>query len=107
MDILQVCDLCRLFNVFLPLYMLKSEMEVIKCSRLFTEQHCDKNQQMHEYMGSKLNIISSYLGFVSNILTLPFVICVDKQTDCGKISSWYFSELLSVPRHKAYPPIPT
>ena len=35
--------------------------------------------QMHENWGEKL-IISSDFGYVSNILTLPSIICADKQS---------------------------
>ena len=52
-------------------------------------------------------IISSYLGYVSNILTLSFIICVGKRSGGFKISSQYFTKMLSIPRFRSYRPFPT
>ena len=51
-------------------------------------------------------IISSYLGYVSNILTLSSILCVGKGSGGFKISSRYFTKMLSIPRFRAYRPIP-
>ena len=56
-------------------------------------------------MGSKL-IISSDFGYVSDILTLPSIIYADKRSGGCKISSRYFSKMLSTPRYRTYRPIP-
>ena len=61
---------------------------------------------MHENWGEKL-IISSDLGYVYNILTLPSIICADKQSGGCKISSRYFRKMFSIPRYWTYRPIPT
>ena len=55
----------------------------------------------------KKHIISSYLGNVSNILTLPSIICVGKRSGGFKILSQYFTKMLSIPRFRAYRPIPS
>ena len=60
---------------------------------------------MPENWGEKL-IISSDSGYVSNILTLPSIICADKRSGGCKISSRYFSKMLSTPRYRTYRPIP-
>ena len=52
-------------------------------------------------MGQRI-IISTDLGYVSNILTLPLIISVGKQDDGFEISSGYFSKMFSIPRHRAY-----
>ena len=54
-----------------------------------------------------MGIISSDFGYVSNILTLLSVICVDKRSGGFNISSRYFSKMLSIPRYRTYRPIPT
>ena len=46
--------------------------------------------QMHENSGKKL-IISSDLGYISNILSLPSIVCADKRDGGFKISSRCFS----------------
>ena len=56
--------------------------------------------------GVKSFIISSHLGYFSNVLILPSIICVGKQSDSCKISSLYFSKTLSIQRYQAYRPIP-
>ena len=61
---------------------------------------------MPENWGEKL-IISSDSGYVSNILTLPSIICADKRSGGCKISSRYFSKMLSTPRYRTYRPIPS
>ena len=48
-------------------------------------------------------VLFSDLGYVSNILTLPSIICAGKQSGGCEISSRYFSKMLSIPRHWAYP----
>ena len=60
---------------------------------------------MHENWGWNL-IISSDFGYVSNILTLPSIICAGKQSGDCKIPSRYFSKMLSIPRYRTYGPIP-
>ena len=60
-----------------------------------------KSLQSHENMGQKL-IISSDFGYFSNILTPPSIICVDKRSGGCKLSSRYFSKMLSIPRYRAY-----
>ena len=72
--------------------MLTNEIEIIKCHNqnmvvllnIIATRY--KSLQMHRNMGSKL-IISSGLGYVSNILSFPLIICVDKQSSSNKISS--------------------
>ena len=61
---------------------------------------------MPENWGEKL-IISSDFGYVSNILTLPSIICADKRSGGCKISSRYFSKMLSTLRYRTYRPIPS
>ena len=61
---------------------------------------------MPENCGEKL-IISSDFGYVSNILTLPSIICADKRIGGCKISSQYFSKMLPTPRYRTYRPIPS
>ena len=60
---------------------------------------------MHENWGEKL-IISSDFEYVSNILTLPSIICANKRSGGCKISSRYFSKMLSIPRYRNYRPVP-
>ena len=61
--------------------MLTSEIEVIKCRNqnmafLFNEIATEyKNLQIHEKYGTKI-ILSSDLGYVSNILTVHSIISV-------------------------------
>ena len=50
---------------------------------------------------------SSDFAYVSNILTLPSIICTDKRSGGCKISSRYFSKMLSIPRYQSYQPIPS
>ena len=60
---------------------------------------------MHENWGEKL-IISSDFEYVSNILTLAPIVCPNKRSGGCKISSRYFSKMLSIPRYRNYRPIP-
>ena len=46
---------------------------------------------MHKNMGIKLIILSDF-GYISNILALPSIIYVDKQSIGCKILSLYFSK---------------
>ena len=55
-------------------------------------------------MGPKI-IISSDLGFVSDILSFISIMCVDKQIGGCKISSGYFSKIFLILRLWAYRPI--
>ena len=52
-------------------------------------------------------VISSDFGYASNILTLPSIIYVSKRSGGFKISSRYFSKMLSIPRYRTYRPIPS
>ena len=62
--------------------------------------------QMPENWGQKL-IISSDFECVSNILTLPSIICVHKRSGDCKISTRYFSKmLLLILRYQTYRPTP-
>ena len=61
---------------------------------------------MNEYWGEK-RIISSDFEYVSNISTLPSIICADKRSGGCKISSQYFSKMLLIPRYWTYRPIPS
>ena len=51
------------------------------------------------------NLVSSDSEYVSNILTLPSIICADKRSGGCKILSRYFSKMLSIPRYRTYRPI--
>ena len=96
----------EIFGVMTSL--LTSNTEVIKCCK-----HGSSAQRyrypMHENMGSNSSklIISSDFGYIPNILTLSSIICADKRRGSCKISSQYFSKMLSIPRHLAYRPMPT
>ena len=57
-------------------------------------------------MAQKL-IISSDFGYVSNISTIPSIIYVHKRSGGCKISSRYFSKMLSIPRDWIYQPMPS
>ena len=59
---------------------------------------------MHENWGEK-PIICSDFQYVSNILTLPSIICANKRSGGCKISSRYFSKMLSTPRYRNYRPV--
>ena len=81
--------------------MLTSENKVIQCrnqnmvfrlNAIATEY---KSLQMQENMEQKL-ILSSDFGYVSSI----------KRSGTFKISSQYFSKILSIQRYLAYRPIP-
>ena len=60
---------------------------------------------MHENWWEKL-IISSDSEYVSNIITLPSIICANMRSGSCKISSRYFSKMLLIPRYRNYRPIP-
>ena len=89
--------------------MLTSEIEVIKC-RNQTRQFCStyryKSLHMDKTMGIKAYTFFRF-GYVSNILTIPSMIRVYNWGGGLQVSSRYFSKMLSIPRYRAYRPIPT
>ena len=84
-------------------------MEVIKCLNLFikTLQFCSTKSQEKSTKAKKYvtkdytNRISSDLGYVSNTLSFPSIIYVDKPIGGCKILSQYFSRMLLILRHQA------
>ena len=89
---------------------LTSEIEVIKCRNqnmaVLLNESLIKVCKWTKIWDKKL-ILSLYLGYVSNILTLSSIICVGKQSGGFKISSRYFIKMLSIQRCRPYRPIPS
>ena len=97
-------DLWFVLNIlcFPRLYVLTSEIEVITCQNMAVLLNITA---MEITKCTKLQFLQ-ILGYFSNILTFPSIVCVDKQSGSCKISSQYFSKMLLIQRHRAYQPIP-